>query len=190
MLPWPPLQGRCVDGAPTLRIPSCAGECPSPLMSANTRLTEPRETHGHNSPLNVNKPNRATGRDNTSRLDTASRLHTSRHQRPPRPRPFPAPPRSRAIRPRPARRRPAGVAGTEPHHSRLTRGPGRGARSAAKRAAIEDRLNKLSSPFRSAESLWIEEINDPRDTRPLLVEFANLTAPLREPGPYTQRIRP
>src|SRR5512132_2176236 len=24
MLPWPLLQGRCVDGAPTPRIPSCA----------------------------------------------------------------------------------------------------------------------------------------------------------------------
>src|SRR5580765_5529493 len=84
MLAWPMLQGRSVDGAPALRIPSCAGECPSPLTSANTRLTEPRETQGYGA-LNVNKRNRDTGkrRDDTSRLDTASRLHTSQHQPPP-----------------------------------------------------------------------------------------------------------
>ena len=61
---------------------------------------------------------------------------------------------------------------------------------AAKLAEIEDRLNKLRSPFRSAETFWIEEIIDPRSTRPLLCEFANLAAPLREPGPYTHRMRP
>ena len=48
---------------------------------------------------------------------------------------------------------------------------------------IEDRLNKLRSPFRSAETFWIEEIVDPRDTRPLLCDWANLAAPLRTPGP-------
>ena len=61
---------------------------------------------------------------------------------------------------------------------------------AAKLAEIEDRLNKLRSPFRSAETFWIEEIVDPRSTRPLLCEFVNLAAPLREPGPYTHRMRP
>ena len=55
---------------------------------------------------------------------------------------------------------------------------------------IEDRLNKLRSPFRSAETFWIEEIIDPRATRPLLCEFAELAAPLREVGPYTHRMRP
>ncbi|TXL75200.1 methylmalonyl-CoA carboxyltransferase [Vineibacter terrae] len=50
----------------------------------------------------------------------------------------------------------------------------------AKLAEIEDRLNKLRSPFRSAESFWIEEIIDPRDTRTLLCEFANLAAPVRQ----------
>ena len=50
--------------------------------------------------------------------------------------------------------------------------------------------NKLRSPFRSAETFWIEEIIDPRDTRPLLCEFAELAAPLREPGPSTHRMRP
>src|SRR3990167_9502261 len=79
MSTWPLLQGRCVDGAPTLRIPSCAGECPSPLTSANTRLTEPRETSAH-CPFGVNTRNRDTERD-TLRLDTASRLHTRHHER-------------------------------------------------------------------------------------------------------------
>src|SRR5438552_209725 len=41
----------------------------------------------------------------------------------------------------------------------------------AKMAEIEERLNKHRSPFRSAETFWIEEIVDPRDTRPLLCEF-------------------
>src|SRR5438309_214521 len=59
----------------------------------------------------------------------------------------------------------------------------------AKMAEIEERLNKLRSPFRSAETFWIEEIVDPRDTRPLLCEFANLTAPLRRPGPSTFGMR-
>jgi acetyl-CoA carboxylase carboxyltransferase component len=57
-------------------------------------------------------------------------------------------------------------------------------------AEIETRLTKLRSPFRSAETFWIEEIVDPRDTRPLLCEFANLVAPLRQPGASTHRIRP
>jgi acetyl-CoA carboxylase carboxyltransferase component len=61
---------------------------------------------------------------------------------------------------------------------------------AAKLAEIEERLEKLRSPFRSAETFWIEEIVDPRDTRKLLVEFANLAAPLREPGPFTHAMRP
>jgi acetyl-CoA carboxylase carboxyltransferase component len=48
-----------------------------------------------------------------------------------------------------------------------------------KLAEIEERLNKLRSPFRSAETFWIEEIIDPRDTRQVLCEFANLAAPVR-----------
>ena len=59
----------------------------------------------------------------------------------------------------------------------------------AKMAEIEERLNKLRSPFRSAETFWIEEIVDPRETRPLLCEFANLTAPLRRTGPSTFGMR-
>ncbi len=60
----------------------------------------------------------------------------------------------------------------------------------AKLAEIEERLEKLRSPFRSAETFWIEEIVDPRNTRPLLCEFANLSAPLRETGPSYFRMRP
>src|SRR5256712_268850 len=52
------------------------------------------------------------------------------------------------------------------------------------------RLTKLRSPFRSAETFWIEEIIDPRNTRPLLCEFADLAAPLRRPGPAVHHMRP
>ena len=45
---------------------------------------------------------------------------------------------------------------------------------AAHLAAIRDRLNKVRSPFRSAERFNVEDIIDPRDTRPLLCEFAEL----------------
>jgi acetyl-CoA carboxylase carboxyltransferase component len=60
----------------------------------------------------------------------------------------------------------------------------------ARLAEIESRLEKLRSPFRSAEAFWIEEIIDPRETRPLLCEFANLAAPLRTPGPSAHGMRP
>jgi acetyl-CoA carboxylase carboxyltransferase component len=53
---------------------------------------------------------------------------------------------------------------------------------AAKLKEIETRLNKLRSPFRSAEKFWVEEIIDPRKTRSLLCEFARLGEPLRTPG--------
>lgn len=53
---------------------------------------------------------------------------------------------------------------------------------AAKLKEIEHRLNKLRSPFRSAEKFWVEEIIDPRKTRSLLCEFARLAEPLRTPG--------
>ncbi|UWU88777.1 acyl-CoA carboxylase subunit beta [Bradyrhizobium sp. CB1015] len=54
---------------------------------------------------------------------------------------------------------------------------------AAKLKEIEERLNKLRSPFRSAEKFWVEEIIDPRKTRSLLCEFARLAEPLRKVGP-------
>ena len=40
--------------------------------------------------------------------------------------------------------------------------------------AIRERLDKVTSPFRSAEMFNVEDIIDPRDTRPLLCEFAEL----------------
>jgi len=44
----------------------------------------------------------------------------------------------------------------------------------AKLAEIRERLNRVRSPFRTAELFRIEDIIDPRDTRPLLCEFAEL----------------
>lgn len=55
---------------------------------------------------------------------------------------------------------------------------------------IEGRLNQVRSPFRTAEAFLIEEIIDPRDTRPLICEFANLVAPLRRAGPSHFAMRP
>jgi acetyl-CoA carboxylase carboxyltransferase component len=60
----------------------------------------------------------------------------------------------------------------------------------ALRAEIQAKLDMVRSPFRTAESFMVEEIIDPRDTRPLLCEFANLAAPLREPGVRTHGYRP
>jgi acetyl-CoA carboxylase carboxyltransferase component len=61
---------------------------------------------------------------------------------------------------------------------------------AAKLAEIEQRLNLLRSPFRSAETFWVEEIIDPRDTRKLLCEFAHLAEPLLTLGPSRFTMRP
>jgi acetyl-CoA carboxylase carboxyltransferase component len=58
------------------------------------------------------------------------------------------------------------------------------------RIEIEERLNRFRSPFRTAETFLVEEIVDPRDTRPLVCEFANLAAKLREPGPVATPLRP
>jgi acetyl-CoA carboxylase carboxyltransferase component len=58
------------------------------------------------------------------------------------------------------------------------------------RGEIEERLNRYRSPFRTAETFNVEEIIDPRDTRPLLCEFASLAAKLREPGPVATPMRP
>jgi acetyl-CoA carboxylase carboxyltransferase component len=60
----------------------------------------------------------------------------------------------------------------------------------AKRAEIEARLRRFASPLRSAWRFDIEEIIDPRDTRPLLCEFAELAAPLRTPGRSSFGLRP
>ena len=61
---------------------------------------------------------------------------------------------------------------------------------AAAQAEIEARLEAVRSPFRTAEAFLVEEIIDPRETRPLLCEFAALAAPLRRPGPTSRGLRP
>jgi acetyl-CoA carboxylase carboxyltransferase component len=60
----------------------------------------------------------------------------------------------------------------------------------ALRARIEERLNAVRSPFRTAEKFGVEEIIAPHETRPLLCEFANLAAPLRRAGPASFGFRP
>jgi acetyl-CoA carboxylase carboxyltransferase component len=45
---------------------------------------------------------------------------------------------------------------------------------AAKQAEIEAQLNELASPFRTAEAFNIEDIIDPRETRPMLCEFVEM----------------
>ena len=61
---------------------------------------------------------------------------------------------------------------------------------AALRAEIQAKLASRQSPFKTAEAFLVEEIIDPRDTRPLLCEFANLAAPLRKAGPTARGLRP
>jgi acetyl-CoA carboxylase carboxyltransferase component len=61
---------------------------------------------------------------------------------------------------------------------------------AAEIRKIEKRLNRLRSPFLTAEAFLIEEIIDPRDTRKLLCEFARLSDSLRTPGRVQMAIRP
>ncbi len=60
----------------------------------------------------------------------------------------------------------------------------------ARLAEIETRLKQFTSPFRTAEQFMVEEIIDPRSTRALLTEFANLAAPLRAIGPSAFGMRP
>ena len=57
---------------------------------------------------------------------------------------------------------------------------------------IEARLNAVRSPFRAAEVFNIEEIIDPRDTRPLLTDWVSLAYELESTrlGPKTRGARP
>ena len=48
----------------------------------------------------------------------------------------------------------------------------------AKRQEIERKLQAISSPFRTAEAFNIEDIIDPRDTRPMLVDFVETAQPI------------
>jgi propionyl-CoA carboxylase beta chain len=45
---------------------------------------------------------------------------------------------------------------------------------AAELAAIKARLAEVSSPFRTAERYGVEDIIDPRETRPFLTNFVSL----------------
>ena len=53
-----------------------------------------------------------------------------------------------------------------------------------------ERLNRVRSPFRSAEYFEIEEIIDPRDTRPILCRWAKLAAGSLTVGPQAFTYRP
>jgi acetyl-CoA carboxylase carboxyltransferase component len=61
---------------------------------------------------------------------------------------------------------------------------------AALRAEIEQRLTASQSPFKTAEAFLVEEIIDPRDTRPLLCEFAELAGRVLKKGPTSHGLRP
>ena len=63
---------------------------------------------------------------------------------------------------------------------------------AARRSEIEEMLNELRSPFRTAEAFGIEEIIDPRDTRSLLCEWVETAYELlpTELGPKRRGSRP
>lgn len=57
-------------------------------------------------------------------------------------------------------------------------------------AEIRAWAEALRSPFRTAESFYAEEIIDPRDTRKLLCEWANLAQRMNEAGPSSFGMRP
>jgi acetyl-CoA carboxylase carboxyltransferase component len=65
---------------------------------------------------------------------------------------------------------------------------------AALRAEIAARLEAVSSPFRTAERFSVEEIIDPRDTRPILCDWAERAHELvrheLHNGPKTRGLRP
>jgi acetyl-CoA carboxylase carboxyltransferase component len=62
----------------------------------------------------------------------------------------------------------------------------------ARRREIEDALSQFRSPLRTAEAFGIEEIIDPRDTRPLLCEWVEAAYALlpSELGPKARTCRP
>ena len=61
---------------------------------------------------------------------------------------------------------------------------------AAHLAMIRERLNKVRSPFRTAERYAVEDIIDPRDTRPLVVEFVKHAYRVLKTGPRANGMRP
>ena len=63
---------------------------------------------------------------------------------------------------------------------------------AQRRRELEDMLEQYRSPFRTAEAFGIEEIIDPRDTRPLLCDWVKLAYEIlpAQLGPKTRTSRP
>jgi acetyl-CoA carboxylase carboxyltransferase component len=62
----------------------------------------------------------------------------------------------------------------------------------ARRREIEETLNRFRSPLRTAEAFGVEEIIDPRDTRPLLCEWVEAAYRMlpAELGPKARTCRP
>ncbi|MCH7671025.1 MAG: methylmalonyl-CoA carboxyltransferase [Proteobacteria bacterium] len=62
----------------------------------------------------------------------------------------------------------------------------------ARRRELEDMLEQYRSPFRTAEAFGIEEIIDPRDTRPLLCDWVELAYEITatQLGPKSRTPRP
>ena len=62
----------------------------------------------------------------------------------------------------------------------------------ALRAELEEKLSSLRSPFLTAEAFGIEEIIDPRETRPLLVDWVRRSFEIVsvESGPKARGLRP
>jgi propionyl-CoA carboxylase beta chain len=61
---------------------------------------------------------------------------------------------------------------------------------AARLAEIKARLEKVRSPFRTAEHYGVEAIIDPRDTRAELCEFVNMAQRALKPGRKGRGLRP
>lgn len=57
-------------------------------------------------------------------------------------------------------------------------------------AELYETFDAIASPFRTAESFYAEEIIDPRNTRPLLVDFVEHARRVLEPGPTAFGPRP
>lgn len=60
----------------------------------------------------------------------------------------------------------------------------------ARLAEINDRLQRVRSPFRTAEHYGVEAIIDPRDTRAELCEFVNMAQRALQPGRKGRGLRP
>jgi len=60
----------------------------------------------------------------------------------------------------------------------------------ALKAQLYKKFDAIRSPFRTAESFYAEEIIDPRDTRPLLVDFIHHAWRTLEPGERRTGFRP